>query len=381
VAGEAWEAGAAIFPLDHRLPASEVQALLAQASPTVLIEGDERRRLGSPDAREPAAGHAVGPQDHPGPLAALIATSGTSRTPRLVELTRSAVETAVRASQAALGSQARDAWLSSLPLSHIGGLLVVFRGIVSGSPVDVRPRFEPEDFRAGPAAFTSVVPTMLARLMEANVDLRPFRAILVGGSALGEPLRLRAEEAGAHVVEAYGLTESCGGVVYDGTPLPGVQVRISGDQEVQIATPTRMRGYRGDPDTTRTAFTDDGWLRSADAGEFIDGRLRVFGRRDDAILTGGEKVWPDDVEALLSAHPAVASVAVAGRPDAEWGSRIVAWVVPLDPSAPPTLEALRAYVSARAASYRAPRELLIVRELPRAALGKVRRGVLPRGYR
>ena len=320
VATQAWGVGAAIFPVDHRLPASEAEALLARAEPTVLIEAAGRRRLRPADAREPAAGKLEPDPGDPGTLAALIATSGTSRRPRLVELTRSAVEAAVRASQAALGSRAQDAWLSSLPLSHIGGLLVVFRGIVTGSPVDVRPRFEPEDFRAGPATFTSVVPTMLARLLEANVDLRSFRAILVGGGALATPLRTRAEEAGANVVETYGLTESCGGVVYDGTPLPGVQVRISGEQEVQIAGPTCMRGYRGGADATRAAFTSDGWLRSADAGEFVGGRLRVLGRRDDAILTGGEKVWPDEVEHLLAAHPAVAEVAVAGRPDPEWGS-------------------------------------------------------------
>jgi o-succinylbenzoate---CoA ligase len=380
IVAEAWESGAAIFPLDHRLSADEAEALLERARPTALIDARARRRIAVAEREWPEAhGRGVGQRGSASgdDLGILIATSGTSGAPRLVELSRSAIEVAVVASASALGSGAGDTWLSALPLAHIGGLLVVLRGILGGGGVDIRSRFDPADFAAGPAVFTSIVPTMLARLVDAEVDLGRFRAILVGGGALDASLRARAVRAGAKIVHTYGLTESCGGVVYEGIALPGVHVRIAEGSEVQIAGPTCMRRYRSEPDLTRAAFTSDGWLRTSDAGELTDGRLHVFGRRDDAIVTGGEKVWPDEVERVLAAHPGVAAVAVAGRPDAEWGERVVAWIVPRDPSAPPSLEDLRAYVRARAAGFRAPREMVVVDELPATALGKARRGALP----
>jgi O-succinylbenzoic acid--CoA ligase len=229
------------------------------------------------------------------------------------------------------------------------------------------------------AIFVSVVPTMLARLLDAGIDLSRFRAILVGGAALDPKLRERAEAAGARAVETYGLTESCGGVVYEGRPFPGTDVRVHPDTgEIQLRGPTLMRGYRGDPRGTAAALAPDGWLHTGDAGAIdADGRLRVEGRHDDLIITGGEKVWPQEVEEALRDHPKVADVAVAGRADPEWGQRVVAYVVPSDAHSPPSLAELRDHVSSTLPRFEAPRELvLLVEGIPRTSSGKIHRAAL-----
>jgi O-succinylbenzoic acid--CoA ligase len=179
------------------------------------------------------------------------------------------------------------------------------------------------------------------------------------------------------VTETYGLTESCGGVVYDGLPLAGMEMRIDEDGGIQLKGPTLMLGYRFDPEATAMAFTQDGWLRPGDAGEIdAEGRLHVVGRVDDLINTGGERVWPREVEASLRTHPKVVEVAVGGRLDPEWGQRVTAWVVPTDPADPPTLDELRDHAAEAIARHKAPRELVLVDELPRTFSGKVRRAAL-----
>jgi O-succinylbenzoic acid--CoA ligase len=282
----------------------------------------------------------------------------------------------VASSTLALEASPHDRWLCCLPLAHVGGLLVLLRSVLLGAPITVHPRFDPAAVAAeADAAFVSLVPTMLIRLRDADADLSHFRAILVGGAAVPAWLADRARAEGANVIETYGLTESCGGVVYDGRPLPGTEVRIDGDGGIQLRGPTLMRGYLDDAEATARAFTDGGWLRAGDAGWIDDqGRLRVVGRLDDLINTGGEKVWPAEVEAVLQDHPGVAEVAIVGRPDPEWGQRVVAYVVPADPTAPPSLEALRDHVALSLPRHTAPRHLVLVPEgLPRTASGKVRR--------
>jgi O-succinylbenzoic acid--CoA ligase len=175
------------------------------------------------------------------------------------------------------------------------------------------------------------------------------------------------------VVATYGLTESCGGVVYDGVPLDRVEVRLGIDDEVQLRGPTVFRGYRLDIRATEQAFTKDGWLRTRDAGTLTEGRLRVHGRLDECIVTGGEKVWPAETERVLREDSSVSDVMVMGLPDPEWGQRVVAVVVPADPADPPTLERIRRLVAERLSPYAAPRQLRLVKRLPRTRGGKLRR--------
>jgi O-succinylbenzoic acid--CoA ligase len=360
----AWDAGAAILPVDHRLSTAEARRLLERARATVLLDGRGVRRVEAAPVEEG--------------ICLVVHTSGTSGDPKLVQFDRDAIDAAVASSALALEATPQDPWLCCLPLAHVGGLLVLLRGVLLGAPVVVHRGF---DARAVGAerkiAFTSIVPTMLARLLDAEVDLSDFRAILVGGAHLSPDLRERAERAGARVIETYGLTESCGGVVYEGRPLPGTEVRIDAEGGIQLRGPTLMRGYRFDPTATVEAFTPDGWLRPGDAGEIDrEGRLHVVGRFDDLINSGGERVWPREVEVALRDHPKVADVAVGGRLDPEWGERVVAWVVPADPREPPTLEELREHAAATIARFKVPRELVVVDELPRTASGKVRRAAL-----
>jgi O-succinylbenzoic acid--CoA ligase len=243
--------------------------------------------------------------------------------------------------------------------------------------VEVHPRFDADAVAASSARFTSLVPTMLARLVDTRVELSTFRAILVGGSRLSLELRERAERVGARVVETYGLTESCGGVVYDGRALEGTEVRIGPDDEIELRGPTLLSGYR--PEGGELPVSADGWLRTGDAGGLDEhGLLRVLGRLDDVIVTGGEKVSPGQVEAALLDRDGVREAAVAGRPDPEWGERVVAWVVPEDASNPPTLGELREALAAVLPRHAAPRELRVVARLPMTFSGKVRRAALPR---
>jgi O-succinylbenzoic acid--CoA ligase len=228
--------------------------------------------------------------------------------------------------------------------------------------------------RLGDARFTSLVPTQLARLLDVGADLARFRAILVGGSGVDAELTTRAAKAGLRVVPTYGMTETCGGVVYAGRPLAGVEVRAARWGELLVRGPTLMRGYRLDPAASLAAFEPGGWLRTGDAGEVdTDGAVRVHGRIADVIVSGGEKIWPAEVEAALMSHPDVAGVLVSASPDREWGQRVVVRVVPRRRSDPPTLDSLRDHAAQTVARHKLPRELIIVERLDRTALGKIRR--------
>jgi o-succinylbenzoate---CoA ligase len=363
---ETWAAGAALLPIDARVPPREAGTLLERARPTVSLDALGARRID---------GEAADPE-----IALIVHTSGTGGAPKFAQFDRRAIDAAVASSASALGASDGDRWLCCLPLAHVGGLLVLLRAVLLGAPVTIHTGFDAAAVAAERgSAFTSLVPTMLGRLVAAGAELSAFRAILVGGAHLSPQLRASAERAGASVVETYGLTESCGGVVYDGVPLPGTEMRIDPEGGIELHGPTLMRGYRFDPSATAAAFTEDGWLRPGDAGEIDgEGRLHVVGRFDDLINTGGEKVWPDEVEAALRQHPRVRDVAAGGRPDPEWGQRVVVWVVPADRFDPPSLDELRAFVARSLPRHAAPRELILEERLPRTASGKLRRAALPR---
>jgi o-succinylbenzoate---CoA ligase len=368
---EVWAEGAAILPIDARLPKLESDALLNLVRPTVLISTSGE----DPTWTRLDEGILVDEG-----VVLVVHTSGTAGDPKFVQFDRGAIDGAVAASAFALEATPRDPWICCLPLAHVGGMLVLLRGVLFGAPVSVHRSFDPELVREEPeVAFVSLVPTMLGRLLDAGVNLARFRAILVGGAHLSPDLRTRAERAGARVIETYGLTESCGGVVYDGMPLPSVVMRVNEDGGIELRGPMLMLGYRFDAEATKRAFTDDGWLRPGDAGEIdVEGRLHVVGRIDDLINTGGEKVWPQEVESALREHPKVTEVGVGGRLDAEWGQRVVAFVVPIESSDPPTLDELREFVGVRIGRHKAPRELVLVDELPHTFSGKLRRDAFPR---
>ncbi len=355
------DVGAAILPIDYRLSPTERAALIETAQPSVIADEDGVRR---------ADGVPIDPA-----IALVISTSGTSGHARLAELPSLAVEAAVLASAAAIDARPEDRWLSCLPVAHIGGLLVLERHLLLGAPITFRRRVTRSVIaRLGDARFTSLVPTQLTRLLDGGADLGRFRAILVGGSGVDAELAHRVAEAGVRMVTTYGMTETCGGVVYAGRPLAGVEVRAARWGELLVRGPTLMRGYRLDPAASVEVFEPGGWLRTGDGGEVDDDRtVRVLGRLAGVIVSGGEKIWPAEVEAALSSHPDVAAVLVSGSSDREWGQRVVARVVPRRPASPPTLESLRDHAADTIARHKLPRELIIVERLDRTSLGKIRR--------
>jgi len=344
-----WDAGNAVLPVDRRLPAPARAALLAALAPDRLVDEQGTTVL---------EGRGAEPGD-----ALVVATSGSTGVPKGVVLTHAAVAASAHAVSEHLGISHTDRWLACLPLAHVGGLSVVTRALITGTALEVHDGFDVA--RVERAAIDGATAVSLVATALHRIDPALFRIIVLGGA------RPPAERP-ANTHTTYGLTETGSGVVYDGRPLKGVEVRIETDGEILLRCPMLLRCYR---DGT-TPLDADGWLHTGDLGQWLpDGRLHVEGRRGDLIITGGENVWPDTVEAVLQQHPHVAEVAVAGIDDPEWGQRVVAWVVPTAEGAP-SLADVRAHVGAQLPVFCAPKELRLVDSLPRTALGKVQRHVL-----
>ena len=364
----AWEADEAVLPLDVDAPAPELAAVLAAARPTHLVDGDGRRAL--------AGGRPVTDG-----VAAVVATSGTGGAPKLVELGADAIAWSAGATSRSLDAGPGDRWLCCVPVHGVAGLAVVARAWHTGLPVEVHDRFDPAAVAAaaGRATLVSLVATQLRRLLANGDEVARFRRVLLGGGPVPAALTTEAASRGVHLVRTYGLTETFGGMAHDGHPLDGAEVGSDPEGELLVRGPMLFRRYRGDPARTAAALRG-GWLHTGDLGRIAaDGRLTVLGRRDDLIVSGGVNVHPDEVEAVLATHPGVAEVAVAGRPDPEWGQRVPAFVVPTDPHHPPTLDELRVHARERLAAAKAPRELTLVPSLPRTASGKLLRRLLPNG--
>lgn len=324
-----WNAGDAAFPVDRRLP---------DAAKTALCDA---MRVGDPVE----AGDAL-----------VVATSGSTGTPKGVVLTHDAVAASAEATSQRLMVTPDDHWLACLPLSHVGGLSVVTRALHAHTGLTVLPGFDAAAVDASTATLVSLVSTALTR-----IDSARWRNIVLGGS------RPPADRP-ANCVTTYGMTETGSGVVYDGVPLAGVEVRID-DGQILLRGPMLLRSYRNGS----TPLDAAGWLATGDLGGWDDsGRLRVDGRAGDLIITGGENVWPEAVEAVLQTHPTVADVLVRGADDSEWGQLVEAVVV-ADVGCDVALDDLRAHVKETHPAFMAPKRLTLVDALPRTSLGKLQR--------
>jgi O-succinylbenzoic acid--CoA ligase len=356
---ELWDGGFAALPLSPSLAVAEVSALLDGLKPA-RIE-DESGTTELPGGLPVAEGVAV-----------VIATSGASGKPKGVELSLDALEWSARAYAERLGTGPGERWLGCLPLSHIGGLGILIRSRLAGTEPVIHDRFDPEAVAAEQdTTLISLVPTTLVRLMDAGVDLSRYSAVLLGGAALPPATAERARKAGIRLVHTYGLTETSGGCNFDGVPLDGAEFRVV-DEMIQVRGPMLMNGYRLNPELTSDTL-EGGWLHTADRGRIdSNGVLEVFGRADDLIVTGGEKVSALEVENLLQTHPLVADAAVAGIADYRWGQAVAALIVPRGSSVP-TLRELKGFLTGKIAGFKAPKRILIVDEVPRTASGKVRR--------
>jgi O-succinylbenzoic acid--CoA ligase len=274
-----------------------------------------------------------------------------------------------RASLDRIEARPGDRWLCCLPVSHVAGIQVLVRSLLAGTVPVICDRLDPGVVASSGCPRVSMVPTQLHRLVSAGVSLAPFRTILLGGAGAQSRLLDQAAAAGGRIVTTYGMTETCGGCVYDGRPLDGVRVAIGTGGLIRIAGPVLFTGYRMRPDLTSAAVRD-GWFTTSDLGSLGPSGLTVRGRADDVINTGGEKVVAGEVAAALATCPAVQEAVVVGRPDAQWGERVTAVVVPADPANPPDLDMLRVHVRQTLPASAAPRELVLVAELPMLPSGK-----------
>jgi O-succinylbenzoic acid--CoA ligase len=300
-----------------------------------------------------------------GEAATILFTSGTTGAPKAVPLTRENHLANARAAIEVLGIDASSRYLCCLPLFHVGGLAITFRCELAGAELVLHERFDAQsvarELTSG-ATHVSLVASTLARVLDV-CDRFPqtVRAALVGGGPVPEPLLERARRAGLPAFTSYGLTETASMVTCDGLPVPGMEVRVIAG-EIEVRGPSVMRGYLGQEPVR-------GWFRTGDLGSLDErGRLTVHARRTDLIISGGENIYPAEVEAALLAHPRVREAAVLPAPDAQWGQIGVAYIVTDVPEGE-----LRSFLRERLARYKLPARFVVLPELPRNAAGKVDR--------
>lgn len=388
--------GPALAPLDPGVPPARLRDALRMLAPAAVItpDGSTRRQGGRPVLDGTAL---------------VIVTSGSTGRPKAAELSAAALLASARASMDRIGAAPGERWLCCLPASHIAGMQVLVRSLLAGTTPLV---CAPSDTTAiasaagGGCAHASLVPTQLRRLLDSGsakgrtapaapgeadipggaalsdwagpsdrTGLSGLRTILLGGAAPPAGLVETASAAGARVVTTYGMTETCGGCVYDGVPLDGVAARADDGGRIRLAGPVLMSGYRLRPDLTAAAM-DGRWFVTSDLGRLDpDGHLRILGRADDVITTGGEKVLAGEIAAALEAHPDVREAIVFGVADAEWGERVTTVIVPAGARLP-SLADLRAHVAARLGAPAAPRDMMIASEIPLLPSGKPDVGAL-----
>ncbi len=368
--------------------------------------------LGAPDPASLPAAATRAPEGREDDALLLLYTSGTTGRPKGALLSHAALAASADASarhlcashlgvsERNLGVSARERWLACLPLFHVGGLSILLRSARHRHPVVLHEQFDPDavsrSLDGDAITHLSLVPTMLARLLEAR-GAKPapetLEAVLLGGGPAAPALLERALALGLPLAPTYGLTEAASQVATlppgagtpgrDGLlPLPNTEVRIVGASgealpagevgEITVHGPTLMSGYLGRPEETDRALRD-GWLHTGDLGRLdATGRLFVLDRRSDLVVSGGENVYPAEVEAVLAQHSDVAEAGVAGAPDPEFGERPVAFVVP-SPSARPDPDQLARFCRERLAGYKVPVRFVFTAELPRNASGKLQR--------
>jgi len=351
-----WRRGDAICILDPRWGKELSERALRALAPTRLLSHEGERGL--------TGGRGVEVGD-----AIVALTSGSTADPKAAILSHDAVTASAHLTSRALGAGVASHWLCCRPTAHIGGLSVITRSLIVGSRIDVIARPDVDVIDQGPDRGITHISLVATVLKHTKTD--DYERVLLGGASA-------PEHKAANVVATYGMTETGSGVVYDGWPLDDVSVAIQDEDadgfgEILLASPTSLRGYRdGSHPFVSGPPSDYPWLRTGDLGRMgANGALEVRGRIADVIVSGGEKVFPADVERIIERLDSVREVAIWKRDDPEWGERVVAWIVPEGDG--PSLDELRATVASSLAGYAAPRELVIVDVLPRSDLGKLSR--------
>ena len=351
----AWSNGDAVLPIDQRLPPTGKKLLLDAMAPSEVIDASATSSS-LPNGRPLQEGDAL-----------VIASSGSTGSPKGIIHTHSSLLAGAQASASRLQLTADDHWLVCIPVSHVGGFSVITRALHTGAALTLHPSFDAtaiQEASTHGVTHTSLVATALSR-----IDTSLFRTILLGGSSAPNNLP-------SNVITTYGMTETGGGVVYNGMPLDNVEAKIV-EGEIHLRCPMLMRAYRDD----QAMIPNDGWYSTGDMGAINDsGAIAVYGRKTDMIITGGENVWPSVVENCLASHTTVDEVVVRGAPDATWGQRVVAYVVlndSLDASDATLLSNLREHVKQTLPAFCAPQQVIVLTQIPRTSLGKVDLQALP----
>jgi o-succinylbenzoate---CoA ligase len=368
-----WADGNAALVLPRDAPTAVREQILTRLRPAGLLDlcGTASGPGSGPAAPTRLPSRLEDPLPVAHDVALVVTTSGSTGEPKGVELTHEALAASTIASLRRLGCGQGEPWALALPTHHVAGVQVLLRSWRLGTEAQVV--HDLDELAVVEARHVSLVPTQLGRLLDAGAPVGRFATILLGGAAAAPELLERARAAGANVIVSYGMSETCGGCVYDGRPLEGVEVDVT-DGRIRIRGPVVFRGYRGEP--AGISLSADGWFTTGDLGRLEQGTLQVLGRADDVIVSGGENIPVPAVEDALRDVAGVAEVAVTGRPDREWGQVVVAVVVPRDPVHPPDLEALRAGVREQHPAAWAPRVLVVVEDLPRDPMGKLSRVAL-----
>jgi O-succinylbenzoic acid--CoA ligase len=334
--------------LDQRLSLRRTEEELELLGATVVLDQSGRHPV------------ATG-QDVDDDIGLVMLTSGSSGTPKAAELTWSALRASAALTQASLRSDDAPVWFPCLPANHIGGLAVLLRAILSDASLLWTDDGDLERAASLGATHVSLVRTQLVRH-----DVSGFYRVLLGGAR-------PPHELPPNVITTWGMTETGSGVVYDGYPLDGVEL-VAVNDELCVRAPTLFRSYRHAP--RPTVVGPDGrndWFPTGDAGEVVDGRVRVRGRLGYVINTGGEKLWPEDLEVLLASLDGITDVAVTGVDDPEWGQRVVALVVSDGNNHD---DEIRSLASERLGPWAKPKEIRYVVAIPRTGNGKIRRAEL-----
>lgn len=366
------------------------RAAATRPAATALIAGGETFSFAAlpavPAARLPPRLAALlrGPE-LPGRAELLIATSGSTGEPKTVMLSAANLEAAVLAAKARIPLAPGDVWLNCLPLRHIGGMAIFYRCAEAGAAVLLHPGFDADSVRSEMAlhgvTHVSLVPPMLARLLEAGPPPARLKSALVGGGPLSAALARRARDAGWPLCPTYGMSEAASQVAtlaglppdwregMVGPPLPGMEVAIAADGRIRIRGAMVMTGYA----PHGSGLDADGWFSTGDRG-YLDpnGNLVVWGRCDEMLVSGGVNVHPGEVEGLLLACPGVRDAAVTAVGDDTWGARIAALLV-----GEASAESARLWCREHLPSHLRPRLFVKVSALPRTSLGKLERARLP----
>ena len=333
-----WNEGDAILPLDQRLAPALRLDLARTCGASKIIHQSSTTDLGT--------GVAMGDDE-----ALVIATSGSTGEPKGVVHTHQSLRASAHASATALGLTGSEHWLVCIPVSHIGGFSVIVRARHTGADLTAHETFDPHRVENAGCSHVSLVPTALRR-----IDASIFSRILLGGQAAPPNLP-------ANVTVTYGSTETGGGITYDGMALPGVSLRVV-DGEIQVQSPTLFARYLRNP----TSPLIDGWYRTGDAGQIVDGKLSVIGRLGEMIISGGENIWPQRIEHVLRSLPGVEDVAAIGVADDEWGNVVEVF---LETSRNVSRDEVREVIVSHLPTFYVPKVVRCIASFPRTSSGKV----------